>query len=320
MSNALGNQFDNQNTGGKNKNGGGLYGHPYALRSVQRCTSVDEVEAIMNSNNNPSCVVATGLSLDHGPARDMLLQWADNDNHSILFTDSSQCHVRPWVQKLRAQHQQQQSASGVLNDAMTGTSLKSQGTEGTIPVTKASASSETNAAGASTGEGTGDVDDHGDVAIGEAIANSQDISEYTTSYQLLYHWCKAQWEDREMDDSVTVDVLVPHRSTLKGPESKKFLEQEEAARVAKRKMEQERAMLREVELAKGRLRLGEADAASGGAPMPPTPSSKTKSNDTKASSVIGKTRPKKKSRFDQSLFLKFSKPLHCKFCSSFWSL
>ena len=346
MAGALGSQFDSPAGGGKNSQGGGLAagGHPYALRSVQRCTSVDQVQAIMDDNKNPTCILATGLSLDHGPARDMLLQWADNDNHSILFTDSSHCHVRPWIRRLRAT-QQQQVVDGInvgrtVPDAATTTgegmvAASSQPAAGVTPgpsstgvvgggptvATAASAAAIDEADATATG-----ADDHGDVMVGEAIANTQDLSEYTTSYQLLYHWCKAQWEDREMDDSVTVDVLVPHRSTLKGAELKQFLEQEEAARVSKRKLEQERAMLREVELAKGRLRLGEAEGGGGTTTAVGTTtsggaskssyggSSGTKPDGTGASSTaISKTasRPKKKSRFDSSLFLKFSKPLHC---------
>ena len=353
MADALGNQFDSPSSGGgggggkdSKGGGGGLVGggHPYALRGVERCTSVDQVQAIMNDNKNPTCVLATGLSLDHGPARDMLLQWADNDNHSILFTDSSHCHVRPWVQKLRASLQKQQQADVANAVAATVDAAVAPTGDGLVPTSAlqkkiANVVTPAAATGAVVGGGvvaaaaatideadptaTG-ADDHADLMAGEAIGNVLDVSEYTTSYQLLYHWCKAQWEDREMDDSVTVDVLVPHRSTLKGAALKQFLEQEEAARVSKRKLEQERAMLREVELAKGRLRLGEAEGAGGGtstatgtASSTGTSTSMTDGANTSGTALTkGSSRPKKKNRFDQSLFLKFSKPLHCKFMSA----
>ncbi|OEU08375.1 hypothetical protein FRACYDRAFT_174306, partial [Fragilariopsis cylindrus CCMP1102] len=61
-------------------------GHPYALRNVKLCTNLAELEKIISSSNdNPTCVLANGLSLDHGPARDLLLKWSDNDNNAILF-------------------------------------------------------------------------------------------------------------------------------------------------------------------------------------------------------------------------------------------
>jgi hypothetical protein len=123
-------------------------------------------------------------------------------------------------------------------------------------------------------------------------------------------------EDREMEDSVNVDVLVPRRTPLAGQELQKFLEEEEFARLSKRKQEEEQAMLREVELAKGRLRLG--DEQQGQHQQTPTLSHdgsiRSKSVSSKGPKIL--VRPKKKSRFDSSLFLKFSKPLHCTyFCS-----
>jgi Cft2 family RNA processing exonuclease len=42
-------------------------GHPYALRNVKLCTNMAELEKIISSSNdNPTCVLANGLSLDHG--------------------------------------------------------------------------------------------------------------------------------------------------------------------------------------------------------------------------------------------------------------
>jgi hypothetical protein len=124
--------------------------------------------------------------------------------------------------------------------------------------------------------------------------------------------------DREMEDSVQVDVLVPRRAPLAGAELKQFLEQEEAARLSKRQQEEKAAMLREVELAKGRLRLGEDETTT--TTTATTASTTTSTNNHKSSSLLLPKqnpnlkflRPKKKSRFDSTLFMKFSKPLHCK--------
>lgn len=65
--------------------------NPFALPHVTFLTHVDQLAELSAGN---VCVVASGLSLDHGPARDLLLQWADNDNHAVLFTDSAQCWER----------------------------------------------------------------------------------------------------------------------------------------------------------------------------------------------------------------------------------
>jgi hypothetical protein len=65
-------------------------------------------------------------------------------------------------------------------------------------------------------------------------------------------------------------------------------------------------------LAKGRLRLNEEDPGATSSVKPyesntvAGPSNDGKQRDSSA-------RPKKKSRFDAELFLKFSKPCHCKF-------
>jgi cleavage and polyadenylation specificity factor subunit 2 len=320
MASALGNQFDSP---GK--------GHPYALKSVQLCTSASELEAVM-ANGNPTCVLANGAALDHGPARDLLLRWADNDNNAILFTDSSNCHDRPW----RRQKQHPTTTTSTTTTMMTTTTTHDGGGEEdtanvAAPAVTATSSSAASyhhqpaavaiatattvaaAAAAATAAATETEETQEDTQVGTAIPEDE-ASEYTTSYQLLRHWCKAKLEDREMEDSVEVDVLVPRRAPLAGPELKLFLEQEEAARLSKRKQEEEQAMLREVELAKGRLRLGEdqqQQQQQSGAPPPASSSVESKS----AIAINPKyTRAKKKSRFDSSLFLKFSKPLHCRCC------
>jgi hypothetical protein len=125
-----------------------------------------------------------------------------------------------------------------------------------------------------------------------------------------------------MDDVLNVDVLIPFRKPVVGNELSAFLEREEADRIAQRKREEEEAMLREVELAKGRLRLGEDTGASNGGSSSAigggNSSSGPNQGGSSSSSISNAThlpffRPKKKSRFDSSLFLKFSKPLHLTF-------
>ena len=59
-----------------------------------------------------------------------------------------------------------------------------------------------------------------------------------------------------MPDEVSVDVYVPHRAPLSGSELKEFLAEEEEERRAKKEEAERKAMMREIELARGRLRLG----------------------------------------------------------------
>lgn len=286
MAGALGNQFDSP---GK--------GHPYALRPVQFCTSLTDLEAIL-ANGNPTCVLANGLSLDHGPARDLLLRWADNDNNAILFTDSSQCHERSWRRQKRAHPSSDLAKSREESNPI---SASSKGASAGL--------SSVSATIASSAPAEHQEESQEDTDIGTAILE-EDASKYSTSYQLLRHWCQARMEDREMEDSVEIDVLVPRRTPLAGQELKIFLEQEEFARLSKRKQEEEQAMLREVELAKGRLRLGEEQQGQNQQLTSQDGSTKSKLLNVKNPKLY--VRPKKKSRFDSSLFLKFSKPLHCK--------
>lgn len=285
MNGKLGNQFDNHTT---------KAGHPYALRHVQLCTNVFELEAyISNSgNNNPTCVLATGMSLDHGPARDLLLKWSNNDNNAIIFTDSSQCTVRNLA-----------TLSSIVDPTQQG---KQPVTPGAPVATVVETEQETQ----DVVHGDGDA---ADIVVGQAIPKAS-TSRFSTAFQLLQRWCQAKLEDREMEDSVQVDVFVPRRAPLAGPELKQFLESEEAARLSRRKQEEQAAMLREVELAKGRLRLGEEgtnSSSTGGKDA----ESQTNlySKQARANPNLKYIRPQKKSRFDSSLFLKFSKPLHLTF-------
>jgi cleavage and polyadenylation specificity factor subunit 2 len=227
MAAPLGTQFDSQR------------GHPYALKNVSICSSLSELEAAI-ANGNPSCVLATGASLDCGMARDMLLKWADNQDHAVVFTDSSHCFLR-------------------TNFPDTGADIADEDLAG-------------------------------------SRISQEEVSDLSTAGQLLSHWCQAKLEGKEMDDVVDVDVPVPHRAPLAGAELKTFLAHEEALRVARKDAAEKQAMLREVELAKGQLRLGEEEEKNKPKIAIPT--------------RFLVSRPKKKSRFDSSLFIKFSKPLH----------
>ena len=147
------------------------------------------------------------------------------------------------------------------------------------------------------------------VNIGTAIPN-RDLSEFSTSGQLLLKWCEAKAADVEMEDVVDCDVLVPKRAALAGPELQLFLQKEEEMR-RKMKAEEERlAMLKEVELAKGRLRLNEAEDSK--STKVESTSSDLKSKYLSKDAKEPSSRPKKKSRFDANLFLKYSKPCHSK--------
>jgi hypothetical protein len=93
---------------------------------------------------------------------------------------------------------------------------------------------------------------------------------------------------------------------------KAFLKHEEAKRLKEQAAEERRAMRREVELAKGRCRLNEEDpGASSSIKQYDNNTAAGQTNDGKQRDSLA--RPKKKSRFDAELFLKFSKPCHCKF-------
>lgn len=308
--------------------------HPYLLKHVTLCTNMAELDKVLaESNDRPTCVLANGLTLDNGPARDLFLRWADNDNNAVIFTDSSQCKEREkaiagsvfvgGAGKNGAAAAVGGDTSNNSNHPNNASSLEAGGMSGTPVGTVPSKGVAT-----AEDEAEGGVD-HSieDDMMGTAITGDE-ASPYTASYQLLKHWSLAKAEDREMDDVLNVDALVPRRKPLVGSELSAFLEKEEAARVAQRKREEEQAMLREVELAKGRLRLGEdtgtnpsiggggnSSSVGGGNSTSGTAANEGGSSSSSASKVaqLPFFRQKKKSRFDSSLFLKFSKPLHLTF-------
>lgn len=312
MNSTLGNNiFDNSHRNQKGGTNGMDHGqHPYLLKHVTLCTNMAELDKVLaESNDNPTCVLANGLTLDHGPARDLFLRWADNDNNAIIFTDSSQCLERgrgTAGSQGGAKTTQSSSPMDAAGEAVNPTSAKASSLQ--------SASSNQTVGLQSQGLATTEegADGEEDDMMGAAITEDE-ASPYTASYQLLKHWSFAKAEDREMDDVLNVDVLIPRRKPLVGNDLAVFLEREEAARIAQRKFEEEQAMLREVELAKGRLRLGEdsgtaPSSTSGGGTLATKDSSSTNT-----AAHLPFFRPKKKSRFDSSLFLKFSKPLHLTF-------
>jgi cleavage and polyadenylation specificity factor subunit 2 len=240
-------------------------GHPLQLKNIRMFPSVREFELFNEERPNPICVLASGLSLEGGPARDLLVLWANNPDHAVIFTDSSQCYLR-----------RTQSAPDVVQ-----------------PSIAAPAGSNELDEGFKQDRNAGEPGGQGDIA-----------SEWTTAAQLMLAWYQAKVEGREMDDSVRVDVNVPVRSPLGGAELLDFLSREESKRREQILYQEKVAMLREVEIAKGQLRLGEHESGFDVA--------KSVSNVGGISSLVsGGSRPKKKSRFDSYLFMKFSKPQHC---------
>jgi len=269
MAPPLGAQFDSQR------------GHPYGLKSVKICSSVAELENVIErSNGNPTCVLASGASMDAGPARDLLIKWSGNPDNLVLLTDSTRCVPRGNVWFDRSGDDKKTAAANATDTAAA-----------VVPVDE------------------NENEEDGNQQLGPALLPS-DVSAYTTSSQLLYHWCTAKAMGEEMPDEVSVDVYVPHRAPLSGRELQTFLAQEEEERRVKKAEMEERQMMKEIELARGRLRLG-----GDGDDDKTTTASKTTSGGTttKTTASTASSRPKKKSRFDQSLFIKFSKPVHSEF-------
>jgi cleavage and polyadenylation specificity factor subunit 2 len=284
MAKALGTQFDS----GK--------GHPYQLKAVQLCTSIGELDAIMEEHQNPVCVLASGLSLEGGPARDVFLKFADNPDNAIIFTDSSQCYLRKRKKKKKTKDFPAAVHMREANVASTTMDLDGSNRSAVLNEEQDGVVSEAGE------EGRGGI-------MGSVLSESM-RSPWTTSAQLLLAWAKAKFAGTEMEDSIMVDVNVPVKAPLAGAEFREFLAAEEAARQKLREEEEKRAMLAQVELAKGQLRLGEDDRSSQPAAAVVEPS--------KAAVSSTSVRPRKKSRFDSTLFLKFSKPLHCTYIFFCW--
>lgn len=271
-----------------------LYRHPYALKAFNICSSLSELDAIVEaSNGNPTVALASGASLDSGPARDLLLRWSENQDNAVILTDSSRCVPRGDV-----------GAARVLGFPSFGQKV---GTAGQI------------GAGTVAGEAVEAEEEGGEGAtalVGSTIL-AADVSDQSTAAQLLTKWCEAKASREEMADVVDVDVPVPHRSPLAGVELQAFLAEEEKARKRKQAEKERKAMLAEVEKAKESLHLGDEDA--GGAATVAVSTDKISGATSRIAGtkvkggLVTTKRPRKKSRFDQNLFLKFSKPLHMTF-------
>jgi Cft2 family RNA processing exonuclease len=414
MSNSVGQEFDNSNSSSTSKfgSGGGRgSGHPFHLRSVRMCTSVRQMETLLEeigttgggggsgasgsgggssgiggsgggigssgsgtgggsgsggtggtsgggaggggdtSNHNPTCVLASGLSLEGGPARDIFLKWANDPDNAIIFTDSSQCYLRGYGGAMKNNTSSNTSKSMIRAESGIESSLgHSPGlvrsssdfqndtpvlyTSGSIPALVKDDVSET-ILRTSTSMPIAPEEDEDVAAAGSGMLTTAgdaiaEPSPWTTAGQLLKAWAKAKATASEMDDSIVADVPIPFRSALAGNELKAFVAAEESKRLRLKAEDEKRALLREVELAKGQLRLGEDDTTlttTGGAVASSVSSGAivSSTNNTEQekqeSSTLSKTnsttlaRPRKKSRFDSTLFLKFSKPLHRKFPS-----
>jgi cleavage and polyadenylation specificity factor subunit 2 len=317
MAAPLGAQFDSQR------------GHPFALKCVSMFTSVSEMTMSIGDADtaNPTCVLASGATLDAGPARDLLLRWGGDPDNLVLLTDSTRCVPRGDVRsRMRRRRGSAATAGrgGAAADRDAPTLLRlSSGDAGAV---SGGADDGGAAVDAAADDDGGNNDAGGGQAakfVGPALA-PESVSPYSTSSQLLYRWCAAKASNEEMPDEVVVDAYVPHRAPLRGRELLEFLaEEEREVRSRKAEME-ERAMMREIELARGRLRLGVGDGDEGGAVaggatgaggggIAPSSGQMTAMATTTAGGVSSSSRPKKKSRFDQALFIKFSKPVHSEF-------
>ena len=322
MAPPLGAQFDSQR------------GHPYALKHVSICSSISEMEyVIRNSNGNPSAVLASGASMDHGPARDLLLKWGSNPDNLILITDSTRCVPRGEVWFHRHLRRYQGSSAGAGGSVAGENNLIAATNESTGAIIGIAAAAGDDAVvdGNTTNTTTDDKEGNEQQAalVGPAL-QPDSISAYTTASQLLYQWCVAKASGTEMPDEIIVDVNVPHRAPLKGMELQAFLAEEDREMRSRQAEMEEKAMMKEIELARGRLRLGGGDGEeaavtnttpgtsdtigggnktnAGGSSAGLSTSGKTAASSS--GGLVSSSRPKKKSRFDQKLFIKFSKPVH----------
>ncbi|KAL3822475.1 hypothetical protein ACHAXA_006903 [Cyclostephanos tholiformis] len=314
MAAPLGAQFDSQR------------GHPLALKCVCMYTSVSEMESSIGDaeSANPTCVLASGATMDSGPARDLLLRWGGNPDNLVLLTDSTRCVPRGDVMSRSRRRPLALGGGGGTvaerdKSILMRTSSKEFSGGGVVVVEPDDAVMD---------DEVGNDDEHAAKFVGPALPLDS-VSPYTTSSQLLYQWCAAKALNEEMPDEVVVDAYVPHRAPLKGKELTAFLAEEERELRSRKAEMEERAMMREIELARGRLRLGIGDgdgtvASAGGVAgagdgviASSSGQMATTSTTTNAAAAGGdassSSRPKKKSRFDQALFIKFSKPVHMMF-------
>jgi cleavage and polyadenylation specificity factor subunit 2 len=313
MATTLGRQFD---TG---------RGHPYALKHVQMFGSLEEMEVELGLNvlggdggeaeaTNPTCVLASGATLDYGPARDLFVKWSENMENAIILTDARRCTPRGSVATTRSKTKQvldaNQSlvapagAAAVPSPPTRSTSVSSFGTDTPRMLEEEEATTPVAISGAP-----------GAASSTLSTTTERVTNQWSTAAQLLQKWCEAKKVHEEMEDVIDVQLLVPHRAPLAGVELTKFQEAEEAQRLKRKKEEERRAMLREVEFAKASLHLGTEEGAAGSGATTSNITIKGRKEEDGGGGVekdSSTTRPKKKSRFDASLFLKYSKPCHSK--------
>ena len=209
-------------------------------------------------------VLASGASLDSGPARDLLLKYAENQDNGIVMITPQHCvHRCPIDSSSQEKEKSHLSAAAQLLEKWCDAK-----------------------------------------AIGEDMEGTK-----IYSANLVFLLIKFLIVDfRTILDSITIDVLVPKRRPLEGDELKQFIIEEEKALKDKQDKEEKEKLLKEVELAKGRLHLGED-----GDPEPISSQQVISSNVTPKVITSSEQPLKKKSRFDSNLFLKFSKPNYMSF-------
>jgi len=311
-------------------------GTAHLLKTIQFCATTPQVKQLLLQN--PTCILATGPSLEHGAARNMLLELADNPDNAILFTDSSHAYLRQRQRPQQQQQQQQQkdgtamevdeiqSSSDIAATAITATTSsaedkehKGEGNPAAVAATEQVQSEPSQVVGQGEDEeeeeeGDGEeTDDAAAAAAGRTIVSKSQISRWTTAAQLLLAWAKAKRLDQEMDDSIFIDVAVPRRLPLAGAELQEFHHAEAHAKRLQQQQAARQAMLREVELAKGQLRLGEDEEQQQQQQQQQQQLLLQQQKGNKTAPKVAPSRPRKKSRFDQSLFLKYSKPLYLAF-------
>lgn len=294
-------------------------GHPFSCKNIHMFSTVAEMENagfintgsdMENMTGNPTCVLASGCSLDCGPARDLFLKLSENADNAIIITDSRRSIQRWNVLERR----------NLFSSGETMTTVDHKAVDAKSPNIRDATLSNPLSVSASVGPDAPSIiqEEEGRklVNVG-ALISTENMSEFSTSAQLLLKWCEAKAAKEEMADSIECDVLVPKRIPLTGAELKNYLAQEEAKRQKLKAEEERRVMLREVELVKGRLRLTEDESAVVTPAITPSigVASKAHDIDTQTSNTIA--RPMKKSRFDANLFVKFSKPCHSKYYGSF---
>lgn len=266
---------------------------------VSSIKGFDKATNMEGKESNPTVVLASGASLDYGPARDILLKWCENSDNAIILTDSRRCTSRG---ALIVQHRSQQYLH----------SLPPNLTPSTIHRRSSSTSINRNAGGsfrentpAMSTPPSNEFIATDDNVISNFTVEPKDTStsEYSIAAQLLLKWCEAKASNEEMADVVEVDIPIPSRVELSGSELQSFLKEEESTKLRQKQEDERKAMLREVELAKGRLRLNDDEATTlDSAKGPIHPSSTT--------TAVKNTQIRKKMRVDPNLFLKFSRPCH----------